>query len=82
MRELSFDNYSYQYYLYFFRIKEDETKNDSTGVRDTISLNKDYDWDLILKAISPLILISIGAGLTIPFVNLFFNSIFHFHQVI
>ena len=61
-----------------FRIKEDETKNDSTGVRDTISLNKDYDWDLILKAISPLILISIGAGLTIPFVNLFFNSIFHF----
>ena len=61
-----------------FRIKEDKTKNDSIGVRDTISLNKDYDWDLILKAISPLILISIGAGLTIPFVNLFFNSIFHF----
>ena len=26
---------------------------------------------LISKAISPLILISIGAGLTIPFVNLF-----------
>ena len=61
-----------------FRIKEDKTKNDSFGVRDTISLNKSYDWDLILKAISPLILISIGAGLTIPFVNLFFNSIFHF----
>ena len=33
---------------------------------------------LIFKAISPLILISIGAGLTIPFVNLFFNSIFGF----
>ena len=61
-----------------FRIKEDKTKSDSFGVRDTISLNKSYDWDLILKAISPLILISIGAGLTIPFVNLFFNSIFHF----
>ena len=37
-----------------------------------------YDWKLIFKAISPLILISIGAGLTIPFVNLFFNSIFGF----
>jgi len=61
-----------------FRIKEDKTKSDFFGVRDTISLNKSYDWDLILKAISPLILISIGAGLTIPFVNLFFNSIFHF----
>ena len=61
-----------------FRIKEDKTKSESFGVRDTISLNKSYDWDLILKAISPLILISIGAGLTIPFVNLFFNSIFHF----
>ena len=40
------------------------------------SLDHSYDWDLILKAISPLILISVGAGLTIPFINLFFNSIF------
>ncbi len=41
-------------------------------------MHKIYDWKLIFKAISPLILISIGAGLTIPFVNLFFNSIFGF----
>jgi len=45
---------------------------------DLFSLHKSYDWHLIFKAISPLILISIGAGLTIPFVNLFFNSIFGF----
>ena len=45
---------------------------------DLFSLHKSYDWNLIFKAISPLILISIGAGLTIPFVNLFFNSIFGF----
>ena len=45
---------------------------------DLFSLRKSYDWHLIIKAISPLILISIGAGLTIPFVNLFFNSIFGF----
>ena len=43
---------------------------------DLFSLHKSYDWHLIFKALSPLILISIGAGLTIPFVNLFFNSIF------
>ena len=41
-------------------------------------LRNSYDWALIFKAISPLILISIGAGLTIPFVNLFFNSVFGF----
>jgi len=38
---------------------------------------RSYDWDLIIKAISPHIAISIGAGLTIPFINLFFNSIFN-----
>ncbi|MBA66086.1 MAG: hypothetical protein CMG55_09830 [Candidatus Marinimicrobia bacterium] len=43
-----------------------------------LSFNKAYDWNLIFQAISPLILISIGAGLTIPFVNLFFNSVFRF----
>jgi predicted MFS family arabinose efflux permease len=45
---------------------------------DIFSLREYYDWKLIFKAISPLVLISIGAGLTIPFVNLFFNSIFGF----
>ncbi len=44
--------------------------------KGSFSLGKSYDWKLIFKAISPLILISIGAGLTIPFVNLFFNTVF------
>ena len=58
-------------------IKEDgqETGNHQN---DIFSLQEYYDWTLIFKAISPLVLISIGAGLTIPFVNLFFNSIFGF----
>lgn len=33
---------------------------------------KSYDWRLLIKAIIPTIIISIGAGLTIPFINLFF----------
>ena len=33
---------------------------------------KSYDWILLFKAIVPTIIISIGAGLTIPFINLFF----------
>lgn len=34
------------------------------------------DWPRVLRAVSPNVLISIGAGLTIPFINLFFNGVF------
>jgi MFS family permease len=40
------------------------------------TLLKDYDWFIIIKAIVPTMLIAIGAGLTIPFINLFFYSVF------
>ena len=33
---------------------------------------KYYNWALLLKAIVPTLIIAIGAGLTIPFINLFF----------
>ena len=33
---------------------------------------KTYDWVLLLKAIIPTLIIATGAGLTIPFINLFF----------
>ena len=33
---------------------------------------KSYDWGLILNAVIPTFIIAIGAGLTIPFINLFF----------
>ena len=60
----------------YFALKIDEGHLYSEDKVDIFSLHKSYDWHIILKAISPLILISIGAGLTIPFVNLFFNSVF------
>ena len=62
--------------IFALRISEkapDNIQKDST----VFSLHKQYDWKVIIKALSPLIMISIGAGLTIPFVNLFFNSVFH-----
>jgi len=40
------------------------------------ALRSDYDWLLIFRVLTPNILIAVGAGLTIPFVNLFFNSVF------
>lgn len=39
---------------------------------------KSYDWVLLMKAIFPTLIIAVGAGLTIPFINLFF---FHNFQI-
>ena len=61
--------------IFALNIKEENYHNLEKS-NPLLSLHKSYDWELIFQAISPLILISIGAGLTIPFVNLFFNSIF------
>lgn len=33
---------------------------------------RSYDWSLLFKAIVPTLIIAVGAGLTIPFINLFF----------
>lgn len=35
-----------------------------------------YDWFLIFKTTMPTLMIAIGAGLTIPFINLFFYNVF------
>lgn len=37
-----------------------------------------YDWGLIFRAVIPTIIIAIGAGFTIPVINLFF---FHIHGI-
>jgi predicted MFS family arabinose efflux permease len=36
-----------------------------------------FDWTIILKALAPTLIIAVGAGLTIPFINLFFYNVFH-----
>ena len=59
-----------------FALKIDEVTPLNKAKKEIFSIRKSYDWNMIFKAISPLVLISIGAGLTIPFVNLFFNSVF------
>ena len=64
-------------YIFSNKIEEGSFYNNDKK-KDIFSIRQNYDWTIIFKAISPLILISIGAGLTIPFVNLFFNSTFGF----
>ena len=53
------------YYLY--QLKVDKVINKNEGLKW-----KSYNWGLVVKAVVPTIIISIGAGLTIPFINLFF----------
>jgi len=58
-------------------MKESKPRSLSSEFKNNFStLLLDYDWFLIIKAIVPTMLIAIGAGLTIPYINLFFYSIF------
>ena len=36
------------------------------------------DWYIILKALFPTLIIAVGAGLTIPFISIFFFNVHHF----
>ena len=60
------------------RMKESKPRSTSSDFSHNFSsLLLDYDWFLILKALVPTLLIAVGAGLTIPFINLFFYSVFN-----
>lgn len=41
---------------------------------------KKYDWFLITKALIPTLIIATGAGLTIPFISLFFKEVHDFDK--
>ncbi|MEE8341189.1 MAG: MFS transporter [Candidatus Neomarinimicrobiota bacterium] len=59
------------------RMKESKPRSTSAEFsRNFASLLQDYDWILLFKALVPTLLIAVGAGLTIPFINLFFYSVF------
>ncbi|HTF04282.1 MAG TPA: MFS transporter [Bacteroidia bacterium] len=53
------------------RMKEN-TNQEAHESKDT-----KYDWSLIAKALIPALVIATGAGLTIPFINLFFSGVHH-----
>ena len=46
------------------------------GERPAIK-NETTDWKLIIKALVPTLIIATGAGLTIPFISLFFDQVHH-----
>lgn len=50
--------------------------NENTGTRIPLTgLHSDYDWKLILQAVIPTFIIALGAGFTIPVINLFFHDV-------
>lgn len=59
----------------FMVLKIDVDEKPSEEKFEWKSLYHDYDWKLILNAIMPTLIIAIGAGFTIPVINLFFLNV-------
>ena len=67
--------------IFALKIHEEGTRAIKPSfLNQVLSFRSEYDWGIIFTALTPLVLIAIGAGLTIPFINLFFNSIFNFNS--
>ena len=56
-----------------------EVIDDGTKQKKSNSVVK-HDWFLIIKGLIPTLIIATGAGLTIPFISLFFDKVHHFDK--
>jgi len=57
---------------YVYRLPQSE----NIGVKIPVgNIHIDYDWSLIAKAVVPTFIIALGAGFTIPVINLFFHDV-------
>lgn len=59
----------------FLRIREAAPEAEEKS--SIFSRLRSYDWGRIFRGLIPMFIISVGAGLTIPFMNLYFHSVFH-----
>lgn len=60
--------------FFLFGLKKNEITSEKIPISKAFST---YDWNKIFAALTPTLLIAIGAGLTIQFINLFFESVHH-----
>jgi hypothetical protein len=58
--------------IFLARVKLDEKTVQQEHRRINIG---NHDWGLIARALIPALVIAVGAGLTIPFINLFFSRV-------
>ena len=75
------------YFIYKVNLEEElTTKNEAMKLKEkdkrwkvvnhTVRhLRVSHDWGLITKALIPTLIIAVGAGLTIPFITLFFSKV-------
>jgi MFS family permease len=65
--------------IFLFRIRDFyETFDADERVRSFSSVHKQKtDWGLVFTALIPTLIIATGAGLTIPFISLFFDKVHH-----
>lgn len=61
------------FFLYRIKNFNEISKDDDRPLKK----NKKTDWNLIVKALVPTLIIATGAGLTIPFISLFFDKVHH-----
>lgn len=59
-------------FIFALKINRNENVPVITSARTNL---KDFDWIIIVKALFPTLVIATGAGLTIPFISLFFYKI-------
>ncbi len=59
--------------LFVFRMQQKELVPEHKGKRHDL---RDFNWKIIVKAMTPSLILAVGAGLTIPFINLFFYKVF------
>jgi predicted MFS family arabinose efflux permease len=65
-------------FFFLMKTKFDENLIEpSKNVKEKEQLKKSIDWLLISKALVPTLIIATGAGLTIPFISLFFEKVHH-----
>jgi len=69
--------FSYLSLYFLFKVN----KNEKLGKKENASIKKinlkDFDWKLIFQGLFPTFLIAIGAGMSIPFMNIYFEQTFN-----
>lgn len=64
-------------FFFSFKIRSERVPEVDKSISKFKSL-KEYDWKIIIKALIPTFILATGAGLSIPFMNLFFNHVHGF----
>lgn len=63
---------SYGGLIFYLRVGKDENISEKVN---PFSKSEGYEWGTILKVVTPTFIIAVGAGFTIPFINLFFENV-------